>query len=220
MVDVDDGRSFERFAAVCAFIVGGAGFVYAVLFVTLLRGTGRAADAASGVLLLVAGLLSTAILVALYERLRGSGEALALWFLLLGSIAAIGSAVHGGFDLANAINPPDERVGIPNAVDPRGLLTFGVTAITVAVISWSIVRSGAFSRRLAYVGFVLAALLVVIYVGRLTVLEPKSPPLLVPALLVGFVLDPLWYVWLGIELRRGAARGGGIDGDGRAPAAL
>jgi hypothetical protein len=31
----------------------------------------------------------------------------------------------------------------------------------------------------------------------------ESPVLLVAALLVGFVVNPLWYVWLALELRRG-----------------
>lgn len=199
--DISD-RTFERFAAVCAFIVGAGGLVYSVAFVTLLRGAGRTAVAASGVLLLVGGLLSTAVLIAVYERLRASSGPFALWALLLGSIAAIGSAVHGGFDLAHVINPSGMRVGA-NPIDPRGLLTFGVSAIAVLVIAWLILRSGAFPRRLAYVGFATALLLVVIYVGRLTVLDPTSPVLLVAALLAGFVVNPLWYVWLAVELRRG-----------------
>jgi hypothetical protein len=41
-----------------------------------------------------------------------------------------------------------------------------------------------------------------IYLGRLIVLDPKSPVLLVAALLAGFIVDPAFYVWLGIELRR------------------
>jgi hypothetical protein len=222
MAEVGPDRVFERFAATCAFVVGVGGFVYAIVFVTLLRGAGRAADAASALLLLVGGLLSTAVLVAVTERLRRSGGPFALWALLLGSVAAIGSAVHGGYDLANVINRPQIGLSIPNPVDPRGLLTFGVTAIALLVIAWLILRSGAFPRRLAYVGFAAALLLMVIYVGRLTILDPESPVLLVAALLAGFVVNPLWYVWLGLELRRDATlmpRGDGTDADGGAPAA-
>jgi hypothetical protein len=195
-------RAFERFAGACAFVVGLGGLVYAIVFVTILGGSGRAADAASAGLLLVGGLLSTAVLVAVYERVRPSGGPFSLLALLLGSVAAIGSAVHGGYDLANVVNRPQIGLSIPNPVDPRGLLTFGVTAIAVAVLAWLILRTGAFPRRLAYVGFAAAALLVVIYAGRLTVVDPKSPVLLVAAVLAGFVVNPLWYVWLGLELRR------------------
>jgi hypothetical protein len=103
------------------------------------------------------------------------------------------------------INQPTITFSLPNPVDPRGLLTFGVTAIAVGLIAWMILRSGAFPRRLAYVGFAASFLLVVIYVGRLTILDPESPVLLVAALLAGFVVNPIWYVWLGLELRRGAS---------------
>jgi hypothetical protein len=103
------------------------------------------------------------------------------------------------------VNPPTVTFSLPNPIDPRGLLTFGVTAIALAVIAWLILRSGAFPRRLAFVGFAAALLLVVIYIGRLTVLDPESPVLLVAALLAGFVVNPIWYVWLGVELRRGAS---------------
>jgi hypothetical protein len=194
---------YDRVAAACAFVVGLGGVAYAIVFVTLLRDAGRAADAASAVLLLVGGLLSTVVLVAVYERLREPGGPFARLALLLGTVAGIGSAVHGGYDLANVINPPTITFSLPNPIDPRGLLTFGVTAIAVAVIAWLILRSGAFPRRLAYVGFAAAFLLVVIYVGRLTILDPESPVLLVAALLAGFVVNPIWYVWLGLELRRG-----------------
>jgi len=198
-------RDFERFAGACAFVVGLGGLTYAIVFVTVLRGAGRAADAASAGLLIVGGLLSTAVLVAVYGRLRPSSGSFALWALLLGSVAAIGSAVHGGYDLANVINRPQIGLSIPNPVDPRGLLTFGVTAIAVLVLAWLILRSGAFPKRLAYVGFAAGVLLLVIYVGRLTIVDPESPVLLVAALLAGFVVNPLWYVWLGLELRRDRA---------------
>lgn len=205
MTEGQNDRAFDRFAAWCAFVLGVGGIAYAIVFVTILREAGRAADAASAVLLLVGGLLSTAVLVAVTERLRPSSGPFALWALLLGSVAGIGSAVHGGYDLANVINPPTVTLSLPNPVDPRGLLTFGVTAIAVLVIAWLILRGGAFPKRLAYVGFAAAFLLVVVYVGRLTILDPKSPVLLAAALLAGFVVTPIWYVWLELELRRDAS---------------
>ncbi len=30
----------------------------------------------------------------------------------------------------------------------------------------------------------------------------KCPIIVIPALLTGFVINPLWYVWLGLELWR------------------
>jgi hypothetical protein len=45
-------------------------------------------------------------------------------------------------------------------------------------------------------------LLLVIYIGRLVVLDPEHPVLLVAALATGFVVNPLWWIWLGVALRR------------------
>ncbi|MDP9296705.1 MAG: hypothetical protein M3O88_08455 [Actinomycetota bacterium] len=206
MERVPDDRTFERFAGICAIVVGAGGFAYAIAFVTILNGGGNSAEKASSVFLLLGGLLSTAVLVGLYERLRVRGGAFALWALLLGVVAAIGSAVHGGYDLANAINHPKTNLSLPSSVDPRGLLTFGVTAIAALVVGWLILRTGAFPRNLGYLALASGVLLIVIYLGRLIVLDPKSPVLLVAALLAGFIVDPAFYVWLGMELRRGERR--------------
>jgi hypothetical protein len=51
----------------------------------------------------------------------------------------------------------------------------------------------------------LGGLLIVVYLGRLIVLTPSSPLVLGPAALTGFILNPLWYLLLGMRLRRGAA---------------
>ena len=201
-----DDRAFERFASVCAFIAGAGGLAYAIAFATILRGAGTRAQAASALFLLLGGVLTTAVLVAVYRRLRMTSPSFAAWGFVVGIVAAIGSAVHGGFDLANLAHPPSAHLGsLPNPVDPRGLLTFGMTAIAIATFATLILRGSTFPRRLGSVGLVDAILLVVLYVGRLTVLNPKSPVLLVAALLVGFIVNPAWFIWLGIELRRPTA---------------
>jgi hypothetical protein len=64
-------------------------------------------------------------------------------------------------------------------------------------------RHPAFSRGFTALTFVLGALLIGVYVGRLIVLTPSSPLVLLPAALTGFVVNPLWYVLLGLSLRRG-----------------
>jgi len=66
-------------------------------------------------------------------------------------------------------------------------------------------KSPAFPAGFRYVGFFSGGLLVLLYLGRLIVLDPSSPVIAVPALLNGFVFGPLWYLWLGRALG-GAAR--------------
>jgi hypothetical protein len=56
---------------------------------------------------------------------------------------------------------------------------------------------------LGYLAYLSAVLLVVLYLGRLIVLDPTNPLILVPALLNGFLVNPALYVWLGLALLRG-----------------
>jgi hypothetical protein len=190
-------RSFERFAGVCAVLAGFSGFLYAVAFVVLQD------DLLSGLFLMLGGLLTTAALVAVYERLRETDPSFALLALLLGIAGALGSAVHGGYDLANVINPPASIPEIPNPVDPRGLLTFGVAGAALFLVSWLIGRGGRFPRGLGYLGYLSAILLLALYLGRLIVFDPTNPVILVPALLNGFLVNPIFYLWLGLTLLRG-----------------
>jgi hypothetical protein len=200
--------SFERMAGAAAIVVGLGGLVYAVAFVTILNDAGKGAAVASSLLLLVGGILATGVLIAVYARVRETDPAFALWALVLGLAGGIGSAVHGGYDLALLAKKPAGSAALgANPADPRGLATFGFTALALLIVAWLIRRGGAFDRRLGSLGFVASGLLVIVYLGRLIVLNPKSPGLLVAAVISGFVVNPAFYVWLGVELRRAAGPG-------------
>lgn len=195
--------AFRGFASACAFVVGVGGFAYSTAFVAVLRGSGEPAATAASVFLLLGGLLATPVLVAVYLLLRATSPGLALWALAVGLIGAFGSAIHGGFDLANVINEPSgSGGGFPNPIDPRGLLTFGFAAVGTAAVAWLILRGGRLPRGLGVVAAVLAVLLLVIYLGRLVVLDPTHPALLTAALATGFVVNPLWWIWLGTSIRK------------------
>jgi hypothetical protein len=195
-------RRFERFAGIAAVAVGLGGIGYSIAFITVLRNQSRLASRLTALLLLVGGILATAVLVAVYGRLRAVDPSFALWGLALGLVGAFGSAVHGGFDLAFLIKRTP-RPGIAvNPVDPRGLLTFGLTALGLFVFSWLILRGGGFPRPIGYLGMLAAALLAVVYAGRLVIVDPESPGLLVAAVLSGFLVNPTWFIWVGAELMR------------------
>jgi hypothetical protein len=130
----------------------------------------------------VGGLVSTAAFTAVYERLRGADAALALWGYVIALVGAFGAALHGGYDLANLANPPASLAAdLPSSVDPRGLGTFALTGVALAVTGVLILRGGPLPHALAYVAFLSAALLVFVYIGRLVILDPKSPGLLTAA---------------------------------------
>jgi len=192
--------SFERFAGICAILAGISGLLYAVSFVVLKN------NGLSALFLMLGSLLATVVVTAVYQRIRTLNESASLWMLLLGIGGAFGALLHGGYDLANAINPPDVSSGImnlPSAVDPRGLLTFGITGIGVIILAWLIGHSRQFPRALSYWGYLLGVLLLVLYLGRLIILDPKNPLIAVDALVSGVVLNPVWYIWLGWALWSG-----------------
>ena len=196
-----EGRSFERFGAVCAALAGVAGFGYSTAFVIYLHNGARGAVYADSVLLIVGGLLSAVTFIALYGRLRKTDEGFALLGLALALGAAYGSAMHGGFDLANLAKPPAALASdLPSSTDPRGLATFALAGVALAIAGALIVRGRALSARLGYLALLGAALLVFIYVGRLVILNPKSPGLHAAAVLSGFIVNPVWFIWLGTAL--------------------
>lgn len=189
---------FDRLAGVAAVFTAAAGLAYAVAFVLL------ANILLASVFLLLGGVLATPVLIAVRRRIHAAEPELADWGVLLALAGALGSAVHGGFDLANAIHPPPVPVAeLPNAVDPRGLLTFGVAGVGLLLVGWAIVRTGAFPRALGYLGSVVGVLLVVLYLGRLIILDPTHPVILLTAALTGFLLNPALYAWLGVTFLRG-----------------
>jgi hypothetical protein len=189
--------SFERVAGACAILAGACGFLYAVAFIVV------QSVLLSGLFLMLGGLLTSVALLAVYERLRETDASFALLALVLGLAGSLGSAVHGGYDLANAINPPPSLPDLPNPVNPRGLLSFGAAGIALFVVAWLIGRGGQLPKGLGYLGYVSAALLVALYLGRLIVLDPTNPLILGPALLNGFLINPVFYLWLGLALLRG-----------------
>ncbi|HEY3061655.1 MAG TPA: hypothetical protein VGL99_22010 [Chloroflexota bacterium] len=192
---VAPSTSYARFAGLAAILAGLVGFLYSVAFVVLKNNT------LSALFLLIVGLLTTAVVVALYERLKIIDGSFALWALLLGLAGAIGSVVHGGYDLANALHPPTQGFpDIPNVADPRGLLTFGIAGLSLWVVAWLMRRGTEFPKYLGYVGYLGAALLILLYLARLIVLDANSLAIVIPALLAGFIVNPVFYVWTGLKL--------------------
>jgi hypothetical protein len=190
--------AFERFAGLSAILAGIRRLLYAISFVVLQE------PLYYSICLLLGGLFASPALVALYRRLSSADPDFALWALLLGVLAGSGAMIHGAYDLGNALNPPATvNMDLPFQVDPRGLLTFAVAGISLFVFSWLITSSRALPPALGYLGYLSAILLVAIYLGRLVVLDPSSPIIRGPAALEGFIVNPVWYIWLGLTLRRG-----------------
>jgi hypothetical protein len=137
--------AFEGFAGVCAILAGTAGFLYSLAFIVIARSAPNTGALLSALFLTLGGLLATAALSGLYLRVREVDDGFVMLALVLGLTSAIGSALHGGYDLANALNPPDVNLpnlaNLPSQVDPRGLLTFGVAGISLFIFA-TLIRRG------------------------------------------------------------------------------
>lgn len=198
-------RAFERLGGYAAILAAIGGLLYSVGFTSVVQKR-RTSAPELGAFLLVGGLLIVIVLLALHQRVRVADPTFAALALVLGVAGALGSALHGAYDLANAVHPPAVPPGadIPSAVDPRGVATFGLSGLALVIFAWLIVRSGKLPRALGYLGYVLGVLLVVIYLGRLFVYNPA--PLLIPAALTGLIINPVWYIWLGVCLLRDGSK--------------
>ena len=189
--------SLQRAAAAAAIAAAVVGLLYSISFVVVSRLNPASGALLSALFLLLGGLLGVVAFLGVYDRRREDRPAFSLLFVVLGAAGGLGAAAHGGYDLANALHPPASLPGdVPNPVDPRGFLTFGVTGLALLLLG-ALVQEG--PGRLAYLA---GGLLILVYLARLIVLTPTSPLVLVPAALAGFVVNPAFYLWLGLWLRR------------------
>ena len=152
---------FDRYAGLAAMAAGFVGLLYSISFVVLQNGL------LSALCLLLGGLLSLAALVGLFQHLGKVDGQSATLGLMLAAVSALGAAIHGGYDLANAIHAPGELTGavanLPNPVDPRGLLTFGLAGLAVLLAGLLMRGSPRFGRGFTALTFTLGALLIIVY---------------------------------------------------------
>jgi hypothetical protein len=196
-------RGYRAFASACALALAAGGLAYSISFVLIAKANAGLGLGLSDLFLMVGGLLTPVVAVALYQLLKETDASIALLALLFSVAAGTGSAIHGAHELAIVAHPAvNPAADLPNPVDPRGFLTFGVAGLGVLLFSWLVLRGGGLSPRVGYLGYLSGALLIIIFLARMIIFQPSSPLLLIPAGLEGFIVNPLWYVLIGLSLRR------------------
>lgn len=193
---------FEKFAGISAILAAGVSVLYGVFFALALRGSEVTATP-SAILLMASGLLGIVVVCALYECFKNLDSGFALLALVLGVLGAAGAFIHGAHDLSTLVGPGEVTGTGANSVDPRGVLVFAISGLSVLIFARLIVVGTRLPLNLGWIGYGLAALLLLLYLGRLLVLDPGQPLLRLSAILAGFVLNPLWNLWIGVELLRG-----------------
>jgi hypothetical protein len=201
-------RAFARFAGIASIFVGLGGLVYALLFVYIVAGAPRLVGNIWYLLLMLGGLFSLVVVAALYRALREVDAGFALVAMLLGFLAAAGGLLHGAGLLGEVLGPRIQ--GVPPLYDTisGGFLRYGIQGVALLLVGWLLARSEAFPRGLAWVAGTGGILLVLIYLGRLfDFVTPAVRVSLIPPVLYGLVIHPVFYVWLGLRLRRLPASG-------------
>jgi hypothetical protein len=197
--------SFQRFAGYCAMATAVGGFLYSAAFVLVTRANADLGLAISWVILLIGGLLAMPVLLALYQLLRQVEPPAAMLALLFAALGFLGAIMHAGYELANIIHLGSSPTSnLASQVDPRGLLTFGVTGLGLLVFGWLMGRSPAFSSGLSRLAMLTGVLMMVVYLARLTLYSPTNPLVLAGAGLTGFIVSPLFFFLLGRFLAFGS----------------
>lgn len=197
--------AFGRLAGLLAYFVGIGGLVYGILFAYIVRGAPGWVARVWLLLAVLGGLAATGVLVGLYERVKETEEAVALWALLLGVVAGLGQMLNSSVGLGYSFNPAPVGVFVSEP-DPLGVLRFGLNGVALFLFGWLMARGKNFPRALGYLAEVGGLLLLVIYAGRVTgIIDPAERITLIPPLLYGLVVHPILYVWLGRALGRRSA---------------
>lgn len=190
--------SFQRLAGYCALATGIGGFLYSAAFVLVSRANADIGLGLSWLILLVGGLLAMPVSIALYQRLRDVEPPTGLLALLFVVLGLLGAIMHAGYELANIVHlGKSPASNLASEVDPRGLLTFGLTGLGLLVFAWLMGRSRSFPNGLSRLGLLTGGLMIVVYLARLTLYSPTNPLVLVGASVTGFIVSPLFYIWLG-----------------------
>ena len=145
-------------------------------------------------------------IAAVYWVVRAQGEAWSFFATLVGVIAAFGTMTSSLFQIAytRAIIalPVDFAVKPPSvgATDPLAVSTFALTGLWFLVANILLFRAG-FPRLLIALGFVAVADL---FVGFIASLGEQAQLATYAGIIAGAVGGPLYWLWLGVLLRRRA----------------
>ena len=185
-----------------AYLSAVIALAYSLSFGYYVQEGDRWAQYTSSGLLMAGGLVGLPVLVALYLRVRRVDEGFAIIALIVAAAAALGSVLHGAHDVAVFANPEVATgdANYPNFTDPRGFSTFALFGLGMIVLA-AMCRGAHFPSAIPVIGAATGVLTVIVYIGRVTVLDPKRWWVAIAAVGSGVIGVPLWNVLVGRALR-------------------
>jgi Domain of unknown function (DUF4386) len=161
------------------------------------------------IILAASGIFSSAAYVALYQHLRRESEGFALWGLVFGLASSIFTLASSTYQALLVSTPPTADAAtrsaiataqlLPAQLDPKGLATFAFFAIVSFIFGRIIVGSTSLPRNLGYLALLNSLLLVVLFFANV---YGSLPLILLSGGLSSVIATPLWWIWLGTQLRR------------------
>ncbi len=161
----------------------------------------------------ISAVLAIAVVLAVSERVQSLGEG---WVRWMRSLAVIGFAVTAlnyfrYLDfypmLANAYASGDAAVKTAAAssqsvvsLDPDGWFSFGAVGLWFLVVNLVAFRGDPWPKVLSYLGIVGAIAYLLVMLGFVLDLY-----LLTFSAIVSVIIGPIWYIWVGLILRKAAS---------------
>jgi hypothetical protein len=190
-------RSFVRFGGLAGILLAITSWVAVAEYYTIAKG-GTDVVGLEGFQFLYAliGFWALVGIVAVRERVRSAGESWSFFATLVGAIAAVGTIGSGVYEAA-ALRATGQVAAI-DPVSPLGLMTFGLTGVWFLITALLMWRTD-LPKLLTVLGFVAVADL---FVGFIASLAAISQLATLAGVVAGAVGGPLFWLWLGILLRR------------------
>jgi hypothetical protein len=195
--------AFDRTASSMAYLSAAIALAYSLSFGYYVQEGDRWAQYTSSGLLMAGGLVGLPVLVAIYLRVRSVDEGFAIVGLVVAAAAALGSVLHGAHDIAVFANPEvvTGSADYPNFADPRGFSTFALFGLGMLVLA-AMCHGARFPKPVPALGALTGVLAVIVYIGRVTVLDPKRWWVAIAAVGAGVIGVPVWNVLVARALRR------------------
>jgi hypothetical protein len=223
-------RSLNLVGGICAIIIGVITTTTSLTYLLVLPPEQRAGVLAPQILpslakdptplllvlwqMVATGVLGLALVPALSKWVRTESEGWVRWAANLGTLGFAVSAVSNALSarrlpgIANAFVAGDASTKaalVPvwrSSLDFEGLWQFGAIGFWIFVVSFLFLRGNQVARSLAYVGLALG---VVHWLAPLG-LFMRNQTIIILAVGLAAILGPIWYIWIGLVMRRRAVQ--------------